>query len=45
MFKGTLYSEFQFGPHIAAFDLALAAKALFSGRADQVFEPFPSFFL
>ena len=26
-------------------DLSIAAKALFSGRAGQVFEPFPSFFL
>jgi hypothetical protein len=31
--------------HESALDISIAAKALFSGRSTNVFEPFPSFFL
>jgi hypothetical protein len=35
----------KFNQQEAFLNISLAAKALFSNRAGQVFEPFPTFFL
>ena len=42
---GSVLAELKHYPHESAFDLSIAAKALYSYRATQIFEPFPSFFL
>lgn len=42
---GSVLAELKHYPLECAFDLSVAAKALFSGRSTQIFEPFPSFFL
>jgi hypothetical protein len=44
-FKGGLLSELKHFTTESLFDLSLAAKAISSQRAAQIFEPFPSFFL
>lgn len=43
--NGSVLTELKHAPHEALFDVSLAAKALLSTRATQIFEPFPSFFL
>ncbi len=45
IFGVKLYSELQNNSDLIELDLSLAAKALFSPRAYDIFEPFPSFFL
>ncbi|CDW86592.1 uba ts-n domain containing protein [Stylonychia lemnae] len=44
-FGGTIFSEIKYNTEEAILDISLSAKALFSSRAGQVFEPFPTFFL
>jgi|LauGreDrversion4_2_1035121.scaffolds.fasta_scaffold133629_2 hypothetical protein len=44
-FKVGLLSELKYFTHESLFDLSMAAKSLLSSRANQVFVPFPSFFL
>ena len=44
-FKGGLLTELKYFTHEAHFDLSIAAKAILSARATQIFEPYPTFFL
>jgi len=44
-FNGTLFSELKYFTHESLLNLSIASKALFSSRAAQIFEPFPTFFL